>query len=130
MPSPPVENKSHLSISSKLCVFFIWLQWAEKERFGLATMVGLYPRGLQVLCPGLALKKETRVSNRDITGVMDGGTYYPSESRSWSDTPQCAVDGGQNVPAGFTLVGGNRKAISYGGTDFSLAHRLPGKSAE
>ena len=61
---------------------------------------------------------------------MDGGTYYTSGARSWSDTPQCAVDGGQNVPAGFTLGGGNRKAISYGGTGFSLAHQLPGKPAE
>ena len=61
---------------------------------------------------------------------MDEGAYYTSEARPWNDTPQCAVDGGQNVPAGFTLGGGNREAISYGGTDFSLAHLLPGKSAE
>ena len=66
-------------------------------------------------CPAVRLKKEPRVCDRDINDVMDEGAYYTSEARPWNDTPQCAVDGGQNVPAGFTLGGGNRKAISYKG---------------
>ena len=53
-------------------------------------------------CPALRPKKEPRVcSNRDINGVMDGGPYM-SEVRSWSDTPACAADSGQDRAAVFT----------------------------
>ena len=38
--------------------------------------VGLYPIGLQGLyCPASRWKKEPIISNRDISGLMDGGTF-------------------------------------------------------
>ena len=52
-------------------------------------------------CPASRPKKEPRFSNRDVSGVMDGGAYT-SEARSWSDTPPCAVDDGQDMAAVFT----------------------------
>ena len=39
----------------------------------------------------------------NISGLMDGGTYM-SEARSWSNTPQCAVEGGQDMAAVFAGV--------------------------
>ena len=38
-------------------------------------------------CPASTLKKEPRVSNRDISGLMDEGTYT-SEAKSWSNEGQ------------------------------------------
>ena len=38
-------------------------------------------------CPASRLKKEPRVSNRDINGLMDEGTYT-SEAKSWSNEGQ------------------------------------------
>ena len=51
-------------------------------------------------CPASRLKKEPGVSNRDINGLMDGGADL-SEARSWSDTPACVVDSGQDMAAVF-----------------------------
>lgn len=44
-------------------------------------------------CQALRLKKEPKISNRDINSLMNEGAYT-SETRSWSYTPLCAVDGG------------------------------------
>ena len=38
-------------------------------------------------CPASRLKKEPRVSNRDISGLMDEGTYT-SGAKSWSNERQ------------------------------------------
>ena len=45
-------------------------------------------------------KSKFGVSNRDTSGLMDGGVYR-SEASFWRDTPLCAVDSGQDVVAGF-----------------------------
>ena len=68
--------------------------------------MGCTPQAYKVCaCPALKLKKEPRVSNRDINGVMDGGPYT-AEARSWSDTPPCAADSRQDMVAVFTAGGG------------------------
>ena len=46
------------------------------------------------VCSASRLKKEPGVSNRDTNGLMEGGVYT-SETRSWTDTPLCAVDNRQ-----------------------------------
>ena len=53
------------------------------------------------VCPASRLKKEPGVSNRDINGLMDGGADL-SEARSWSDTPACVADGGQDKAASYS----------------------------
>ena len=77
-------------------------------------------------CPASRLKKELRDSDRDINGLMDAGAYM-SEARSWSDTPLCAADSGQDMAAVF-VPGGRLPVI--GGTEVRLAHKLPGKLPE
>ena len=63
-------------------------------------------------CPALRPKKEPRVSNKDICGLMGAGAYT-SEARSWSDTPQrAAVDGGQDMAAGFAPRGKRRLPVT------------------
>ena len=52
-----------------------------------------------------------------------------SEIRSWSDTPLCAADGGQDMAAVFAS-GGRRRLLVKGGIDIRWAHWLPGKPAE
>ena len=74
------------------------------------------------------LKKEPRVSDRNITDLMYGEAYV-FEARSWSDTPPCEADRGQERAAVFTLRGTGRLPV-IGGTDIWLAHWLPGKPAE
>jgi hypothetical protein len=49
-------------------------------------------------------KKETGVSNRDITSLMDGGTYT-SEARSWSNTTPYVVHWWQEVHGGRLCPG-------------------------
>lgn len=39
----------------------------------------------------------------NISGLMDQGAYM-FEARSWSNTPQCAVEGGQDTGAVFAGV--------------------------
>ena len=51
------------------------------------------------------------------------------EARSWSDTPPCEADGGQEKAAVFTVSGTGRLPVT-GGTDSWLAHWLPGEPAE
>ena len=50
-------------------------------------------------------QKEPRGSNRDISGLVDGGAYM-SEARSWSNSLLCAVDSRQDLAAGFAHRGG------------------------
>jgi len=38
--------------------------------------------------PASSQKKEPGVSNRDLSGLMEGESYM-SEARCWSNTPQC-----------------------------------------
>ena len=46
-----------------------------------------------------------------------------SEARSWSDTPPCAVDSGQNMVAVFAPgVGVGGEITSYRGIDVRWAH--------
>ena len=52
------------------------------------------------ICPALRLKKEPGVSNRDISGLMNGGSYM-SETRFRSDTLPCAAHSGQYMVAVF-----------------------------
>ena len=44
-----------------------------------------------------------------------------SEARSWSNTPRCAADGGQDMVAVFAQRG-KGKIASYRGNYVSLAH--------
>ena len=44
-------------------------------------------------CPASRPKKKPRAQDRDISGLMDVGSYM-SEARSWSDTSLCVVDDG------------------------------------
>ena len=48
---------------------------------------------LQAYKPHILQIKEPGVSNRDINGLTDMGSYM-SEVRSWSNTPPCVADGG------------------------------------
>jgi len=65
--------------------------------------VGLHPTGLQGLhLPHFKTKKAWN-HQQDISGLMDGGAFM-SEARSWSDTPLCVVDSGQDM-AIFPLGG-------------------------
>ena len=77
-------------------------------------------------CPASRLKKEPRVSDRNMNDLMYGEAYV-FEARSWSDTPPCEADGGQERAAVFTLRGTGRLPVT-GGTDIWLA--LPGEPAE
>ena len=71
-------------------------------------------------CQALRLKKEPRVSNRDINNLMDEGAYT-SETRSWSYTPPCAADGEQGMVAVFAPEGTRRLQV-IGGIEVRLAH--------
>ena len=66
--------------------------------------------------------EEPRAQDKDISGLMDGGSYM-SEARSWSDTSLGVVDGGQDMAAVFALGKGRPPVI--GGPDVRLAHWLP-----
>ena len=54
----------------------------------------------------LSLKKE-RVTDRDTSGVMDGGSYR-SEAKSWGDIPLYMANNRQDRATNFTLPGGRR----------------------
>lgn len=53
-------------------------------------------------CSASRLKKEPRGSDRDLSGLMDGGSYR-SEARAWRDSPPCVVHSGQDVAAAFAM---------------------------
>lgn len=63
------------------------------QKTGLSTqLLGCTPQTYKACaCPTSRPKKEPGVSNRDVSGVTDGGAYT-SEAGSWSDTRLCAVD--------------------------------------
>ena len=68
-------------------------------------LLGCAPQAYKAYtCPALRLKKQPSVSNRHVSGLEDKGAYV-SEVRSWNDTPQCAVNDGQDMAAGFTPEG-------------------------
>jgi len=73
-------------------------------------------------CPASRPRKKPRAQDRDISGLMDVGSYM-SEARSWSDTSLCVVDDGQYMAAVFALGKGRLPVI--GGIDVRLAHWLP-----
>ena len=72
-------------------------------------------------CPASRPKKEPRVSNRDINGLMDGGADL-SEAKSWSDTPPYGADGRQEKAAVFTPGRRKGEITSYRGNDVRWAH--------
>lgn len=78
-------------------------------------------------CPALRPNKEPRVSNRDVSGLRDGGTFV-SEARSLSDTLLCAADDKQDT-AIISATWGRRRLPYIEGIDIRWAHLLPGKPA-
>lgn len=46
------------------------------------------------------LEKEPELGDRDINGLTEGGAYL-SDTRSWSNTPLCAVHGRWDMTAVF-----------------------------
>ena len=63
----------------------------------MATCWTVLHRPIRLMLPQF---QKPRVSNRDIHGLMDNGTYM-SEARSWSNIPPCAVDSGQDMATVF-----------------------------
>ena len=53
-----------------------------------------------------------------------------SEAGSWSNTPLCETDRGQNTAAVLCSGVGEGKVTSYRGIDVRLVHQLPRKPAE
>ena len=80
----------------------------EKQMFG-KQIVGLH---LPCACPASRQEKKpgVRDGRRDISGLMDGGSYM-SEARSWCDTSPCVVDGRQDMAAVFILGKGRWPVI-------------------
>ena len=73
--------------------------------WSLYQLLGFTLQGRQTCaCPASRLKKEPGVGNRDINGLMNGGTYM-SEAGSWSNTPLSADadSNGQNMAAAFMM---------------------------
>ena len=77
--------------------------------------------------PASRLKKEPRDSNRDISDLLDKGSYTP-EARSWSNTSLCVADSKQDMAADFATRG-RRRLPFIGGINVRLAHKSPGKPA-
>ena len=75
--------------------------------------------------PGFKTKKEPKVSNRDISGLMDGRSYM-FEARSWSDTPLCVVDGRQDLVAAFASRDRGRLPVIEE-IDIRSVHQLLGR---
>lgn len=83
--------------------------------------VGLHPTGLQALdLPISETEESAQSSERDIHSLMDGGYYMP-KARSWSDTPTCDTDSGQEMAAVLTSRGKWRLPV-IGGIGPSLSH--------
>ena len=68
--------------------------------------------------PASRRKKEPGGSDRDIGGLIDGGSYM-TEARFWSDGPPSAADSKQDTAAVFPARGGRlgeeREVTSYRG---------------
>lgn len=59
----------------------------------------LAPRGsleARWAAPATRPKKEPGYSDRDISGLIEGGSYT-SEARSWGNTPPCAANSKQDT---------------------------------
>ena len=63
--------------------------------------VGLYPAGLQDLCLHSFKTKERTLSQQHRHQWFKGWGSLHVRNNSWSDTPPCAVDSGQNMVAVF-----------------------------
>lgn len=85
----------------------------------------MHPTGLQ---EASRTKKEPKVSNKDIRGLMGGGSYR-SETRSWSDTLPRVADGGQAIAVAFATMERGASPVK-GGIDIWFVRGLPGKPAE
>ena len=104
-------------------------QGLEKTGCCFLSSVGLHLQACKpCTCPSLGLKKEPGVRDRDVSGLMDGGSYM-SEARCWSDTSLCRADDWQDRAASLAPKGRGRLPV-IGGIDGRLAHRLPGKQTE
>ena len=77
-------------------------------------------------CSALRLKKGPGVSDRDISGFMDGGSYM---SQGPGATPPCVAVGGQDMVAIFVLRERGRLPV-IGKVSNRLTPWLPGKPAE
>ena len=77
-------------------------------------LLGCTPQAYKACtCWALRWKKEPRVSDGDISGLIGGGAYT-SKARSWSDTPLCVADSRQDMVAIFA-PGGNGRLLDIGG---------------
>ena len=71
-------------------------------------------------CPASRPKKKPWVSDRDISGLVDGSAY----KWSWSRTPPCAADSRQDMQADFAPGGRGRWPLTWA-IDIKWAHQLP-----
>ena len=73
----------------------------ESQEVPVSELLGCTSQACKACaCPASRLKKEPRVSNTDINGLMGWGAYT-SEARSWSNTPLCAERSEQDTAAIF-----------------------------
>ena len=96
----------------------------NKTPTNLVTL-GLHTAGLHVS----RSKKDPGVSDREISGLIDGGSYTSKARGSWSNTPTWTADGRQDMAAVFSIPGRVRLSVT-GRTDIRFVHWLPGKPAE
>ena len=75
--------------------------------------------------PASRLKREPRVSDRDMNGLLDRGSYK-TEAKGPGATPHC--DSRQDMAANFATCG-RRRLPFIGGIDVRLPQQLPGKPA-
>ena len=135
-----VDSRSRVTCNFPFPVLYFPTSRRSREfprSLGCSALLRCTPQAYKAcVCPALRPKKEPGVRNRDVSGLADGGADL-SEARSWSDTPACVVDGGQDKAAD----GGQDMAASFspprkgrlpvrgeltsGGLD-----QLPGKPAE
>ena len=76
----------------------------EKQMFG-KQIVGLHLQAcMPCACPASRQEKKpgVRDGRRDISGLMDGGSYM-CEVKPLSDTPPCVVEGKQDSAVVFTI---------------------------
>ena len=73
-----------------------------KNACSKTTLLGCYPAGLQGLCMPSFKTEEPRAQDKDISGLMDGGSYI-CEVKPWSDTLPHVVEGRQGRAAVFPV---------------------------
>ena len=105
-----------------------FLEWTLDLESHSCTLSGCTPQAYKACtCPVSRLKKEPRVNNRDINGLMDGGAYT-SEANP-GVTPYRASYGGtgqDRTGQQFSLLWGKGRLPVMGGIDLRWAHWLPG----